>query len=303
MSVGVLVMAHGTPASPEGIEPFYTRIRRGHPPTPELLADLTRRYLAIGGVSPLTERTAAQVAGIAKALAKRHPGLYDVRFGSKFEPPLLEEAATSFRDEGFEKVIGIVLAPHSSSMSTAQYMSRARETLGDGVEFVEIGAWYEAPGFLELIAKRVNDALDTIPASRHATTEVLFSAHSLPSRVVEDGDTYPEQLRESAEKAAALTGVASFDVAWQSAGRTADPWIGPDILVALRKKSAAGFTDVVSCPIGFVSDHLEVLFDIDIEAQSIAREVGLNLVRTASLNDDPDFTLILADIVHTAASR
>jgi ferrochelatase len=294
-------MAHGTPSSPEGIEPFYTRIRRGHPPTPELLADLTRRYLAIGGVSPLTERTAAQVAGIAKTLERRHPGAYDVRFGSKFEPPMLEEAAASFRDEGFTKVIGIVLAPHSSSMSTEQYMSRARETLGDTVEFIEIGAWYDAPGFLELIAERVNDALDTIPASRHASTEVIFSAHSLPARVVELGDTYPEQLRESAEKAAALAGVSSFDVAWQSAGRTADPWLGPDILVALRDKSAAGFTDVISCPIGFVSDHLEVLFDIDIEAQSIARDVGLNLVRTASLNDDPNFMSILADVVHTAA--
>ena len=296
-------MAHGTPSSPEGIAPFYTRIRRGHSPTPELLADLTRRYLAIGGVSPLADRTAAQVAGIAKSLEERHYGVYDVRFGSKFEPPILEETATSFRDEGFEKVVGIVLAPRSSSMSTAQYMSRARETLGEKVKFVEIGAWYDAPGFLELIAQRVNDALDTIPASRHATTEVIFSAHSLPARVVELGDTYPEQLRESAEKAAALAGVASFDVAWQSAGRTADPWLGPDILVALREKSAAGFTDVVSCPIGFVSDHLEVLFDIDIEAQSIASEVGLNLVRTASLNDDPNFTSILADVVHTAASR
>jgi ferrochelatase len=294
-------MAHGTPSSPEGIEPFYTRIRRGHPPTPELLADLTRRYLAIGGVSPLTERTAAQVTGIAKTLEERHPGAYDVRFGSKFEPPMLEEAAASFRDEGFTKVVGIVLAPHSSSMSTEQYMSRARETLGDNVEFIEIGAWYDAPGFSGLIAQRVNDALDTIPASRHATTEVIFSAHSLPTRVVELGDTYPEQLRESAEKAAAQAGVASFDVAWQSAGRTADPWLGPDILVALREKSAAGFTDVISCPIGFVSDHLEVLFDIDIEAQSIAREVGLNLVRTTSLNDDPNFTSILADVVHTAA--
>jgi ferrochelatase len=294
-------MAHGTPSSPEGIEPFYTRIRRGHPPTPELLADLTRRYLAIGGVSPLTERTAAQVTGIAKTLEERHPGAYDVRFGSKFEPPMLEEAAASFRDEGFTKVVGIVLAPHSSSMSTEQYMSRARETLGDNVEFIEIGAWYDAPGFSGLIAQRVNDALDTIPASRHATTEVIFSAHSLPARVVELGDTYPEQLRESAEKAAAQAGVASFDVAWQSAGRTADPWLGPDILVALREKSAAGFTDVISCPIGFVSDHLEVLFDIDIEAQSIAREVGLNLVRTTSLNDDPNFTSILADVVHTAA--
>jgi protoporphyrin/coproporphyrin ferrochelatase len=301
VTVGVLVMAHGTPSSPEGIEPFYTRIRRGHPPTPELLADLTRRYLAIGGVSPLTERTAAQVAGVAKVLDERHPGEYDVRFGSKFEPPLLEEAAASFRDEGFEKVIGIVLAPHSSMMSTAQYMSRARETLGDGVEFIEVGAWYEAPGFLELIARRVNDALATIPASRHATTEVIFSAHSLPERVVELGDTYPEQLRESAQRAAELADVPSFDVAWQSAGRTADPWLGPDILVALREKAAAGITDVVSCPIGFVSDHLEVLFDIDIEAQSIASDVGLHLVRTASLNDDPRFMSILADVVHVAA--
>jgi ferrochelatase len=228
--------------------------------------------------------------------------MYEVRFGSKFEPPMLEEAAASFREEGFEKVVGIVLAPHSSSMSTAQYMSRARETLGDGVEFVEVGAWYDAPGFLELIAERVKDALATIPASRHATTEVIFSAHSLPERVVALGDTYPEQLRDSAERAAALAGVANFDVAWQSAGRTPDPWLGPDILVTLREKRAAGVTDVVSCPVGFVSDHLEVLFDIDIEAQSIASDVGLNLVRTASLNDDPAFTSILADIVHNAAN-
>jgi protoporphyrin/coproporphyrin ferrochelatase len=294
-------MAHGTPSSPEGVEAFYTRIRRGSPPTPELLADLTRRYLAIGGVSPLTERTAAQVAGIAAFLEQRHPGVYDVRFGSKFEQPLLEEAAQGFRDDGFEKVVGIVLAPHSSSMSTAQYMTRARETLGEGVQFAEIGAWYDAPGFLELIARRVIDALATIPDARRATTEVIFSAHSLPQRVVQAGDTYPEQLRDSADRAAKLADLGSYDIAWQSAGRTADPWLGPDILVALRDKRAAGFTDVVSCPIGFVSDHLEVLFDIDIEAQGVAAEVGLNLVRTASLNDDPDFTSILADVVHTAA--
>ena len=301
MKTGVLVMAHGTPSSPEGIEPFYTRIRRGSPPTPELLANLTRRYLAIGGTSPLTERTAAQVAGIAAALEVDAPGAFDVRYGSKFEPPLLEEAAHSFRDDGFTKVVGIVLAPHSSSMSTEQYMSRARTSLGDDVEFMAVGAWYDAPGFLNLIAKRVNDALATIPASRHATTEVIFSAHSLPEKVVELSDTYPEQLKESAVLAAAIAGVRSFDVAWQSAGRTADPWLGPDILKALRDKHAEGFTDVVSCPIGFVSDHLEVLFDIDIEAQSVAREVGLNLVRTASLNDDSAFMSVLAGGIRTAA--
>jgi ferrochelatase len=302
VKTGVLIMAHGTPSAPDGIEAFYTRIRRGHPPTPELLDDLTRRYLAIGGVSPLTERTAAQVAGITAALERDAPGAFDVRFGSKFEPPMLEEPAAAFRDEGFNKVVGIVLAPHSSTMSTEQYMSRARETLGSTVEFVSIGAWYDAPGFLELIASRVNDALATIPAARHETTEVIFSAHSLPQRVVEIGDTYPEQLLESATLAAAIAGAPSFDVAWQSAGRTPDPWLGPDILVALRDKRAEGFTDVVSCPIGFVSDHLEVLFDIDLEAQGVAREIGLNLVRTASLNDDPVFTSILANLIRQAAA-
>ena len=302
MTIGVLVMAHGTPSSPEGIEAFYTRIRRGSAPSAQQLEDLTRRYLAIGGVSPLTERTAAQVVGIREALERDAPSEFDVRFGSKFEAPMLEEAAQSFRKDGFTKVVGIVLAPHSSSMSTEQYMSRARAVLGDDIEFVSIGAWYEAPGFLELIAERVNDALATIPDERHDTTEVIFSAHSLPQRVVEQGDTYAEQLRESAEIAAELADLSSYDVAWQSAGRTPDPWLGPDILAALRDKQAQGFTDVVSCPIGFVSDHLEVLFDIDIEAQGVADEIGLHLVRTASLNDDPTFTSILANIVRSAAS-
>lgn len=301
MTTGVLVMAYGTPTTPQDIEAYYTRIRHGRPPTPELLTDLTRRYQAIGGTSPLAERTAAQVKALAGALEAAAPGDFDVRFGSKYEPPLLEEAAAALRDEGFTKVVGLVLAPHSSSMSTDQYMERASAALGEDVEFVPIGAWYDAPGFLELIAQRVNDALATIPPERLDTTEVLFSAHSLPEKILERGDRYPEQLRESAERAAAIAEVRSFDVAWQSAGRTADPWIGPDILSVLRAKRDQGFTDVVSCPIGFVADHLEVLFDVDIEAQGVAREVGLNLVRTASLNDDPAFISILADVVRAAA--
>lgn len=295
-------MAHGTPTAPSGIEAFYTRIRHGHSPTPEQLADLTRRYQAIGGTSPLAQHTADQVAGLAATLHATSPGKYDVRYGSKFEPPLLEEAAATFREEGFARVVGLVLAPHSSTMSTDQYMDRARSALGDGVEFITIGAWYRTPGFLELIAKRVNNAMATIAPSRYVTTEVLFSAHSLPIKILKLGDTYPEQLGESAQLAAKLAGVPSFDVAWQSAGRTPDPWIGPDILDVLRDKAANGFTDVVSCPIGFVSDHLEVLFDVDIEAQSVAREVGLNLVRTASLNDDPAFLSVLARVVETAAA-
>jgi ferrochelatase len=302
MKTGVLVMAYGTPTTRDDVEAYYTRIRHGRPPTPELLADLTRRYDAIGGTSPLAQRTADQVTGIARVLEHVAPGDFDVRFGSKYEPPLLEAAAISFRDEGFTHVIGLVLAPHSSSMSTDQYMSRAGEALGEDIMFTKIGAWWEFPGFLEIIAQRVTNAVDTIPPERRETTEVIFSAHSLPEKILASGDTYPDQLRESARRAAEIAGVERWDIAWQSAGRTADPWIGPDILQVLRTKRDEGVTDIVSCPIGFVSDHLEVLFDIDVEAQSVARDVRINLVRTASLNDDQRFLTMLAAVVLEAAS-
>jgi len=301
MKTGVLVMAYGTPTTPADVEPYYTRIRHGRPPTPELLKELQDRYNDLGGTSPLAARTAAQVAGIAAELERRFPGQFDVRFGSKYEPPMIEDIAPSFVEDGFEHVIGLVLAPHSSSMSTTQYMDRARACLGEHLRLTEIHSWWDVPDFIDIIAQRVNDALATIPSERRATTEVLFSAHSLPEKILANGDTYPDQLRASAQLAADAAGLTSWDLAWQSAGRTADPWIGPDILDVLRAKHEAGITDVVSCPIGFVSDHLEVLFDIDIQAQELAHELGLNLVRTVSLNDDPAFTAMLADVVAARA--
>ena len=234
-------------------------------------------------------------------LEERFPGRFDVRFGSKYEPPMIEDTAPSFIEDGFEHVIGLVLAPHSSSMSTTQYMDRARAVLGDHVRLTEIHSWWDNPDFVQIIADRVNAALEQIPAERRATTEVLFSAHSLPEKILANGDNYPDQLRDSAALAAERAGLAHWDLAWQSAGRTADPWIGPDILDVLRAKKEAGFTDIVSCPIGFVSDHLEVLFDIDIQAQELAHEIGLHLVRTQSLNDDPAFMAMLADVVASHA--
>ncbi len=301
MKTGVLVMAYGTPTTPDDVEPYYTRIRHGRPPTPELLKELQDRYNDLGGTSPLAARTAAQVAGIAAELELRFPGQFDVRFGSKYEPPMIEDVAPSFVEDGFEHVIGLVLAPHSSSMSTTQYMDRARACLGEHLRLSEIHCWWDVPAFIAIIAQRVNDALASIPDDRRATTEVLFSAHSLPEKILANGDTYPEQLRASAQLAADAAGLTSWDLAWQSAGRTADPWIGPDILDVLRAKHAAGITDVVSCPIGFVSDHLEVLFDIDIQAQELSHELGINLVRTVSLNDDPAFMAMLADVVAARA--
>ena len=297
---GVLVMAYGTPTSREDVEAYYTRIRHGRPPSDELLADLVRRYDAIGGTSPLAQRTADQVNALRDSLAATNPGQYQVVFGSKYEPPLLEDAARELLARGVTRVVGLVLAPHSSSMSTDQYMARAREALGEGVEFVAVGAWWDAEGFADLIARRVTDALATIPPGRRAHAEVVFSAHSLPESILASGDTYPEQLADSAERAAQLAGLDHFSLAWQSAGRTGDVWLGPDILVVLRELAARGVRDVVSCPIGFVADHLEVLYDIDVDAQRVAHEVGLNLVRTTSLNDDPDFIAVLSRVVRDA---
>ena len=299
---GVLMMAYGTPRSPEGIAPYYTRIRHGRPPTEELLADLTRRYSAIGGLSPLNEVTDAQVAGITDALEALEPGEYLVAFGSKYEEPFIEDAAVTLREAGCEKVVCVALAPHSASMSTGQYMSRATTALGEGIEVVTIESWWEEPGFLDLVAGRVRAALATIPTERHDTTRVIFSAHSLPEKILALGDNYPDQLLESARLVAELAEVPSWMIAWQSAGRTADPWIGPDILDVLRTLPAEGITDIVSCPIGFVADHLEVLFDIDVEAITVATECDMNLVRTVSLNADPELCRVLAQRVATSAS-
>lgn len=299
MTLGVLVMAHGTPATREEIAPFYTRIRRGRPPTAELLADLEHRYDAIGGLSPLTEVTRRQVAGIERALATDQVDVV-VAYGAKHAAPLIEEAAATLLAAGADEVVGLVLAPHTSSLSTGEYHERARTALAP-LPYREIGAWWSDDSFVTLQAARVADALSSIEPARRASTEVVFSAHSLPRRVVEDGEDYPEQLRASAELVATRAGVARWSVAWQSAGRTPDPWLEPDVRDVLRDAPGRGVTDVVSCPIGFVADHLEVLYDLDIEAAAVAAEVGVGFVRTSSLNDDPRFTAALARLVEGAA--
>lgn len=299
MTIGVLVMAHGTPATHAEIAPFYTRIRHGRPPTPEQLADLESRYDAIGGTSPLTEVTQRQVSGVARALVELGVDA-TVEYGAKHVTPFVEDGAARLRHAGVDEVVGIVLAPHASSLSTGEYHERATSALAP-VEYHAIGAWWDNGDFLDVVADRVRDATSRIPADRRATTEVIFSAHSLPTRVVTEGEDYPEQLRASAAATATRAGVDRWSVAWQSAGRTADPWLGPDIRDALRRASADGVTDVVSCPIGFVADHLEVLFDLDIEAAAVAREIALGYSRTSSLNDDPRFTTALARMIRAAA--
>ena len=296
MTTGVLLMAHGTPASAAEIAPFYTRIRRGRPPSAEQLAELEGRYAAIGGVSPLTVRTAAQVDAVRAALDQRAPGRYVVSFGAKHTEPLIEESAALLGTAGVERVIGLVLTPHGSSMGSQEYLERAESALGP-TPFVPVASWYAEASLVALLAARVRDAARTVTGR----TKVIFTAHSLPERVVERGDTYPEQLAESARLVAEAAGLDEWLVAWQTAGRTPDPWLGPDVRDVVRALAADDLADaVVICPIGFVADHLEVLYDLDIEVADVAAALGLGYVRTASLNDDPAFIATLADVIIAA---
>jgi len=307
--VGVLVMAHGTPDTPGGIEAFYTRIRRGRPPTPELLDELTGRYAAIGGTSPLTRRTRAQVDGLSAALDATDPDRFVVRLGTKYVQPGIEEAVADLADLGVDHIVGLVLTPHQSTMGSGEYFARARAAAAGAEnppELTEIPSWHRARGFARILADRLRTVLDAIGPTERAHTAVFFTAHSLPQRAVGEGDPYPVQVAETGTD---IAGLLDFDTdptvtwgtAWQSAGRTADPWIGPDLLVEIDRVASEGATAVVVCPVGFVSDHLEILYDLDIEAKGRADALGMAFARTPSLDDDPEILAILAEVVREAA--
>jgi len=275
-------MAYGTPATPADVEAYYTHVRRGRPPTPEQLADLQRRYDAIGGLSPLWERTVAQQACIALALSKH--GRFLTAPGMKHAAPFIEDATEELVDRGCRSIVGVVLAPHYSRLSVGEYEDRARAAAGSAVDFRMVQSWHLAPPYLDALAERVQKALAALPTRN----EVVFTAHSLPARILDDGDPYPDQLHATAEAVAARAGVSSWRVAWQSAGRTPEPWIGPDIGEVLDELAAGGDVEaVLVCPAGFTSDHLEILYDLDVEAAARAHNLGLAFARTESLNDDP----------------
>ena len=295
--VGVLVMAYGTPASPDDVEAYYTHIRRGRPPSPELLADLKRRYDAIGGISPLAARTRAQVEAVAEALGAG----FAVALGQKHAAPFVEDGAGELLAAGAGEVVGLVLAPHYSALSVGQYHDRAAAVVeAAGATYLGIRSWHRHPVLVELLAERVVSARRRL-ALPPGVVETVFTAHSLPERArTMDDPSYPDQLQGTAEAVAATAALDRWRVAWQSAGRTADPWIGPDILDVLRSLPAAGARGVVVCPAGFTADHLEVLYDVDIEARQVAAEVGLALERTSSFDDDPAFVALLASLVEDA---
>lgn len=296
MTVGVLAMAYGTPASPADVAAYYTHIRRGRPPAAEQLSDLQRRYDAIGGISPLLAITRAQCALLQGALGDG----FLVELGQKHAAPYIEDGVHALAVAGVTQVVGLVLAPHYSAMSVGQYADRlAKVAAAEGLAATTVDSWHTLPAYLSFLADAVRDALASVPAG----AEVVFTAHSLPQRITETADPYPEQLRETAQHVADRLRLDRWSIGWQSAGRTPEPWLGPDILDVIRGRAAAGSAGLVVCGCGFTADHLEVLYDLDIEAREIAAGVGLPFARTRSLNDDPRVFAALATVVRAEAGR
>ncbi|WP_166238874.1 ferrochelatase [Paenibacillus turpanensis] len=305
--IGVLVMSYGTPESLDGIEAYYTHIRHGRPPSAEQLEDLRSRYEAIvGGVFPLREHTDNQVKGLQEALNRLYPDNEFVCYqGLKHVAPFIEDGVQQMARDGIKEAVGVVLAPHFSTMSVGSYNKRAKETAEEaGISMTCVESYHLHPKLLEALEKRIQAALQKFPADKRDQVKVLFSAHSLPEKILEIGDPYPKQLMETSEELAKRCGITNWQFAWQSAGQTGTPWLGPDIQDVIRTvHEEEGVQQILVCPIGFVSDHLEVLYDIDIECKQVASEIGVQLERTESLNTDPLYMETLASVVAAQLER
>ncbi|MCF6191970.1 MAG: ferrochelatase [Candidatus Hydrothermae bacterium] len=286
MNTAVLVMAYGAPrrVDREEIRAYYTHIRRGRPPTDEALAELVERYRRIGG-SPFMDWTDRQLRYLRQGLTRHVPGL-QVYGAMKHVPPFIPDVARQMVEKGVRRVIALVLAPHESRMIIDAYLDPARPVFAQaGVDLLPIRSWHRNPGYLAALEARIRTLLARSAEPRF----VLFTAHSLPERIQSWGDPYPHQIRETAEILAQRLQLPRWGVAYQSAGHTSEPWLGPDILEVLEARAREGISHVLVVPVGFVCDHLEILWDLDVEARETARKWGIHLERIPSLNDDPVF--------------
>jgi ferrochelatase len=286
VSDAVVLMAYGSPTTAEDVRPYLEDVRVGRPVSDEAVSGLAERYRRIGGRSPLDDVTEAQRAGLERELG------IPVFVGMKHWRPRISDAVEAALAGGATRLVGLVLAPHYSRLSIGGYRERLEEALADRAELALVESWHDEPAFLDVLAERV----------RGTDAWVVFTAHSLPERILADGDPYRDQLLETARLVADRAGLERWSFAFQSASPTGEPWLGPDVLEELERLKVAGVDSVLGAPVGFVSDHLEILWDLDIEARERAAELGLDWARTASLNDDPAFISALAGLVRKAGA-
>lgn len=297
--IAVLVMAYGGPGNIADVEPYLMDIRGGRPTKPQLIEEIQARYARIGGRSPILELTRAQAVGVGRALGPR----FSVHVGMRHWHPYIKDTVEEIRRAGHQRVVGVVMAPHYSSMSVGAYEQKllAATQTDPPIETALVRSWWENPHFLDAVADRVTQARQRF--ARPKAVQIIFTAHSLPERILAAGDPYPQELAASAAAVADRLHLEGWHCAYQSAGATADPWLGPDAEAVITELARAGHEAILLVPIGFVCDHVEILYDIDVEYQALAKRLGVQLERTASLNDDPGLVAAVADVVRTATTE
>ncbi|MCI0396796.1 MAG: ferrochelatase [Chloroflexi bacterium] len=301
--LGVLIMAYGGPNSLEEIPGYLADIRSGRPTPAAVLEEIRHNYQQIGGKSPLLECTRQQMAAIAAHL---DPARFRPYLGMRHWAPWIEESIGEMLADGVSHAVSLVLAPHFSQLSIAKYQQKIEEGLEmyrGQILFEHINSYHDVPGLIEPLAGRVYEGLNRWPATERDAVHVVFSAHSLPVRILKMGDPYDRQLRETARLVAEKAGLdeARWSWSYQSAGRSPEPWLGPQLDEHIARLASQGIRNVVSVPVGFVSDHVEILYDIDIRAQEVARQHGVRLERPPALNTDLAFMRQLADLIRQKA--
>jgi ferrochelatase len=292
----VLLVAYGAPLRLEDVEPYLLDVRGGRATPPEVVEQLRARYAAIGGRSPLLDRTREQAQALAKRLGPQVPVLVGMRHWHPYIKDVLAEAAA----QGVHRVVAVAMAPHYSRMSIGAYQRKIDEARG-AIDVTTVPHWYDHPRFLDAVRERIAAALARFPAGVRERVPIVFTAHSLPQRILADGDPYPGQLRASVAGVMARWPHHPHEFAFQSAGQTTEAWLGPDAGSVLKRLASQGERHILLCPIGFVTDHLEVLFDVDIEYRRLASGLGVQLERTESLNATPLLIDALFDLVTTTA--
>ncbi len=309
-TIGVLLMAYGSPESTDGLGEYLLDIRGGRPTSQELVEEITERYRLIGGRSPLLDRTREQAAALEKELNRRYADTgvhFRTYLGMRHWQPRIRSAVEAMVADGITTVVPLVMAPHRSHMSTGAYMAKLDEAcqeLGVRFELLELPDWFDYPGLIEAIATQAREALAAAQTTQPGETPyVIFSAHSLPARILEMGDPYDDQLHATAALVARTLGLQDdrWEFCYQSAGQSGDRWLGPAIETVIQRLIDAGEKQLVVSVIGFVCDHVEVLYDVDIVCRQLAENQGVALYRSPSLNASPVFIAALADLVGQAA--
>jgi ferrochelatase len=295
--IAVLVMAYGGPGNIAEVEPYLMDVRGGRPTQPQLVEEIRARYARIGGRSPILELTRAQAAGIARALGER----FEIFVGMRHWRPFIPDVVTEIAGAGFRRVVGVAMAPHYSNMSVGAYEKKLLQAADGRLDVALVRSWWQQPQFLDATAQRIAEALQRFPDP--SQVQVIFTAHSLPEKILASADPYPNELKASAEAVARRAQLGHWRMAYQSAGATPEPWLGPDAEEVITELAKSGHTSVLLVPIGFVCDHVEILYDIDVEYQALAKRFGIQLERTASLNDDPGLVAAVAEVVRTTVAQ